>query len=216
MKTLRKGFVLLIAAVALAAVSPAAAQEGEEELVPPDNSAVNQYTETFPTAGGDKDVNKGGARKPSPGKVLGGRNAQRLEQHGKAGREAARLAAETAPQVDDAPAADAGNEESDAAAAVGSRNEGGSGGAGNRSDPSPADDGGAGKGERGTGPADPADTRLVNAPDVEGSSGFSEVLAQATGSTSSGQMGLFLPLLIVATLIWAIAFAMRRTREDPR
>jgi hypothetical protein len=54
--------------------------------------------------------------------------------------------------------------------------------------------------------------RTVSADQPSGSSGLGEVLGQATGSTSSGKMGLFLPLAIVATLFGAIAYAARRRR----
>jgi hypothetical protein len=219
MKTLRKAILPLATAIALAAVAPAAAQESEEELVPPDNSAVNQYTETFPTAGGDKDLNKGNkGGKASPNRVLGSRNAQRLEQHGKAGRETAKLAAETAPQVDGTSTSTGTEAESGStAAAAGSRGGGGgNAGGGSGGEPAGSGDGNANRAGQPVEPVEPAGAKLVVAPDVEGSSGLSEVLAQATGSTSSGQMGLFLPLLILATLAWAIVFALRRTREEPR
>lgn len=52
----------------------------------------------------------------------------------------------------------------------------------------------------------------VSADQPSGSSGLGEVLSQATGSTSSGKMGLFLPLAIVATLIGAGVYAARRRR----
>ena len=46
-----------------------------------------------------------------------------------------------------------------------------------------------------------------------GSSGLGEVLAQATGSSSTGQMGLLLPLLVVATVVWSLAYMWRRRRR---
>ncbi|HEU4736290.1 MAG TPA: hypothetical protein VFS48_04595, partial [Solirubrobacterales bacterium] len=49
----------------------------------------------------------------------------------------------------------------------------------------------------------------------DGSSGFGEVLAEATGS-SSGETGLLLPLTILATAAWALAFLWRqRNRPTP-
>jgi hypothetical protein len=65
------------------------------KLVPPGNSAANQYTETLPGPGGNTPSSeaKGGA----PAKVLGSSNAARLEALGPEGRAAARLAAATAP-----------------------------------------------------------------------------------------------------------------------
>ncbi len=50
---------------------------------------------------------------------------------------------------------------------------------------------------------------------MSGSSGLGEVLAQATGS-SSGQMGLLLPLILIAALVWAVAFFRKqRSRTAP-
>jgi hypothetical protein len=37
-------------------------------------------------------------------------------------------------------------------------------------------------------------------------------LAQATGS-SSGQLGLFLPLIIIGTVIWSLNFLWRQRRQ---
>jgi hypothetical protein len=70
--------------------------------VPPGNSAATQYTEQFPTAGGNAKSNAGinggggGSAKP-PSKVLGHENAQKLESKGPVGTEVAKLAAESAP-----------------------------------------------------------------------------------------------------------------------
>jgi hypothetical protein len=47
-----------------------------------------------------------------------------------------------------------------------------------------------------------------------GSSGLGEVLGQATGS-SSGELGLLLPLLIVAVVIWSVAYLLRQRRDRP-
>jgi hypothetical protein len=95
MKTLRTVRIWSAATVAILAFPPLAAAA---YLVPPGNSAANQYTETYPTAGGQNDANKGariGGR--SPASVLGNRNARRLEARGEAGRAAAAVAAATAP-----------------------------------------------------------------------------------------------------------------------
>lgn len=66
-----------------------------QRVVPPGNSAANQYTETYPTAGGGAEGTGGGGR--SPAAALGSRNAARLEALGAQGRAAAALAAATAP-----------------------------------------------------------------------------------------------------------------------
>jgi hypothetical protein len=189
MTSLRTGFGLVVATIALA-VTSAVAAAAEEPLVPPGNSAVNQYTETFPTAGGDKDFEKG---KRSPGKTLGDGNARRLEQQGPDGRAAAEVAAETAP---------AGEAQPPPAAGVDSEADAGGAGAT-----------GGGGGAVGGGQAGAAKPVPVEAADVNGSSGFGEVLAQATGSSDSGEMGLWLPLLILVALACSVAYLLRRTRR---
>jgi len=186
MKILRTGQgLLLTVAIAAIAASPAAAEEAP--LVPPENSAVNQYTEAFPTASGDKDAHERGNRSPSPKKVLGADKAKELRGHGPAGRATAELAAETAPVVE------VTTEETDQA------------GAG-----VPARGGGPGNGTQNT--AGKAVTVPVVVAEPDGSSGLSEVIGRATGSSPEGGMGIFLPLLIVATIFWAFAYLARQRR----
>ena len=107
MTALRTVTSLLAAAIVLLALPMAA---GAEYYVPPGNSAATQYTEALPTAGGDRDAAKGKskAEQRSPAKVLGSRNARRLEAQGPAGRAAAKLAAETSPAAE-APGAGSGS-----------------------------------------------------------------------------------------------------------
>lgn len=186
MKTLRLGFPLAALAFALALAPAATAQEAEEAVLP-ENSAVNQYTEPFPSAGGERDVHEQEGREASPRKVLGPRNARRLEREGDAGRELAELTAETAP----APyGADGEGGETEAGAGPG---------------------GGEGKGGSGSpeGTA-PGGAQAVEIADVSGSSGLGAVLSRATGISPSGAGGLLLPLLILATIVWAIAYAYRQ------
>lgn len=187
---------ILAAAIAALALPSAAAGEN---LVPPDNSAVNQYTESFPTAGGDKDSEKAKETGVTPAQTLGAKNAKRLEAHGEDGRVVAEVAAETAPApvapetsepapqaVDDKPARDKdpGKPRTE--------KEPGSAGAGGGTPGSGGGDGGAAT--------------------ANGSSGAGEVLGQATG-LSSGQMGLLLPLAILGSLAWALAFLWRRRNQ---
>lgn len=142
---------------------------GAQQVVPPGNSAANQYTETYPTAGGNATTQDGKQR--SPQEVLGAKNARRLEAEGPEGRAAAALAAETAP-------------------VRGGVHRGGAPGAGG--------DGGK-AGAQGGSAAEPG-----------GSSGLSEVLGQATGSSSSGQMGLLLPIVVLLTIAGSVAYLWRR------
>jgi hypothetical protein len=182
---------MAIGAAAMSAVFALPPLAAAESVVPPGNSAATQYTETFPTTGGNAEVNgsidgsglshRGGGR--SPEKVLGSHTAHELESQGEEGRTVAGLATESAPVT----AGDGGDGKSgDANRDKGSGAGNGSGGSAN------------GNGTGGTPVAAP-----------EGSSGLSEVLGHATGS-SSGEMGIFLPLLLLAAPLWALAYAWRR------
>jgi hypothetical protein len=184
---------ILLASLALAAF-PAAAPAAS--LVPPGNSAANQYTETFPTSGGNAEAK--GKGKVNAGDVLGAGNAKKLDSQGKQGREAAAVVAATAPPSALAPE-DSGEGGSEGSA-------GGGGGKGGKGDNS---------GQTGGNDGVPAGDRSGAAvsTDESGSSGFGEVLGQATGSTSSGGTGLLLPLVVLASVIWALAFFLRRKRR---
>lgn len=169
------GTAALVASLALPPLTAAGS------IVPPGNSAATQYTETFPTTGGNAEVNSpigGGGGGRSAADVLGPRTAHTLEQLGQEGRNVAALATESVP-----PAAEADR------------------GGGSEAKNGPGSAGGSG---------DSAQLRPALAGEAPGgSSGFGEVLSQATGSTS-GQMGIFLPLVLVAALLWALAYAWRQ------
>ena len=79
------GVAVLVASMMLAPVA------GAETVVPPGNSAVTQYTESFPTSGGNTKSNSGINGDASPSKVLGARNAHKLESKGQVGQEVATL-----------------------------------------------------------------------------------------------------------------------------
>ena len=59
------------------------------------------------------------------------------------------------------------------------------------------------------------ETGKPEVPIPAGSSGLGEVIGQATGSSSSGQLGLLLPLLILAVATWAVAYVLRQRRGHP-
>lgn len=188
-------------AAALALALPAATAGAEEPVVPPENSAATQYTEALPTAGGDKQA---GGGKTTPAKALGANNAKRLESQGREGREVARVAAETAPVPS------AGAEETATGEDEGGSTGGGSGGKGDGKSTAPH---GSPKGTAHTArpdaPAAPPEPR-TELPD--GSSGLGEVVAEATGSSSSGDLGLLLPLAIAAAIAWSLAYLWRQRR----
>ncbi len=184
--------ILLPLAAIWALLLPAAA--GAEYLVPPGNSAATQYTETVPTAGGQRNAEKDRPkRNASPSEVLGESKASRLDQQGDAGREVAEFTAETAPAAAAVKGAPATSDDGD-----------------NRKKPKtnePKDDdpaavgAAAGSGGPGQGSAPASDS--------SGSSGLGEVLAQATGWSSSESLLL---LVVLGTIAWAFAF-LRRQRN---
>jgi hypothetical protein len=205
MKSLGTALTTAIAIIAF----PSAASA--EYLIPPGNSAVNQYTESVPTAGGHREVDEDGkGRRRSPAKVLGAGNARRLEEHGPSGREVAEVVAETAPSADVPTVSATGSDDTGETSAGGFVAGGGGGGTGDG-------DGGSGTGSSSQG-ADraKADKKLpgTGAEMPDGSSPFGEVLGQATGSSSSGHMGLLLPLIVIGTIAWSLAFLWRR-RDQP-
>jgi len=171
-------------------------------LVPPGNSAANQYTETFPTAGGNAEANGKGKGKATPGDVLGDGNAKQLDSKGKQGRETAAVVAATAPPPVAGSATGGGSAGDDSAAAGSGSTKGGGGSGGEQ-----AEDAGSAANGAGSAATD------VLAADTEGSSGLGEVLGQATGSSSSGGIGLLLPLIVLASVVWALAVFLRRRRR---
>jgi hypothetical protein len=198
MNPLRTRLGFLAAAIAVLAVPSAAVGEN---LVPPDNSAVNQYTESFPTAGGDKDSEKAKDTGVTPAQTLGAKNAKRLEAQGEEGRKVAEVAAETAPVPAD-PATSTPPPEPEGG--DGKSETEGKGKDRQKPDEQPDSESGAGNGS-GSGGGD-------DTPAASGSSGTGEVLGQATG-LSGGQLGLLLPLILLGGLAWALAFLWRRRNQ---
>lgn len=188
----------VFAATALCALPGTAAAAS---LVPPGNSAANQYTETFPTAGGNAEAK--GKGKATPGEVLGAGNTRKLDSKGKQGQETAAVVAATAPP---SATGSAGSAETGGGSSEGGEAAGGSGGKGGS--------GGTRAGAGGSATGAPAKTSDGTATaDADGSSGFGEVLGQATGSSSSGGIGLLLPLIVLGSVAWAVAFFVRRRRR---
>jgi hypothetical protein len=189
--------IALATALTVALVVPA--HSLAEYYVPPENSAANQYTESFPGAGGEKG---GKGKKATPADTLGTRNAERLEERGPDGKAAAELAAETAPSQLPTDGATGGGEGGggDTGAAGGGTSTGagtgGSGSAGTAGTKGGSASSGGGVGQ----------SAKVDQP--QGSSGVGHVLGQATG-IGDGNVGIWLPLVILLTLAGSIAYAAR-------
>jgi hypothetical protein len=198
---------LLVATIAIFALLTSAAEA--EYLVPPGNSAATQYTEAVPTAGGPKASNNsrhGGGK--SPKQVLGHRNAQKLDAQGPEGRAAAEVAAATAPTA--VSSGDEGTPATQPRAPSGSAPD--SSGAGGSSSNGGAPGGHRDSGRTGRSPAGRG-VALASEQIPSGSSGLGQVLGQATGASSSEQLGLLLPLVVLGAIAWSIAFVLRRRRQ---
>ena len=167
---------------------PAAAGARVRTVAPPGNSAVNQYVESVPTAGGGRPtgtIHAGGSAGSGGSGPVAPSTQHALAQQGADGLAAAALARATAPA--------AGASPSNRASSTGS---GGTSGAGTHSIPRA---GGAGL-HPSTGSAG------------GGSSGVAAVLKTLTGSSSHGGLGLLLPLILIVTAIGSGVFALRRRR----
>lgn len=204
MKT-SKTIATAITSAALLAAAALPAGAAAEYYIPPGNSAVNQYSESIPGAGGES----GGKKKEvTPAQALGAANAKKLEQRGQVGEEAAEVAAETAPSEDLYSTASSGSgSQGGGASGGGSGSQGGGGGGAS---------GGSG-GNSGGGPNVGTNTRdsTIQVSQPSGDSGISSVLGQATGATDEGNIGLWLPLAILAILAGAIAYRMRLRQHGP-
>jgi hypothetical protein len=186
----------LATALTVALVVPA--HSLAEYYVPPANSAANQYTESFPGAGGEKG---GKGKKATPADTLGARNAKRLEERGPAGKAAAELAAETAPtQVPSTDATDGNGDSGGDAGTGGSGSGSGSGSGGTAA--------GANGGSTSSGGGTNVVDNAVKVDQPQGSSAVGQVVGQATG-IGDGNVGIWLPLVIVLTLVGSIAYAAR-------
>ncbi|MGD9737539.1 MAG: hypothetical protein AB7V58_18305 [Solirubrobacterales bacterium] len=207
---MRKAILLPFALLALALPAGAAAQ-----IVPPGNSAAAQYTETIPTSQGEQNA-QGPKQQVNPNDVIGSKNTKKLEEQGPEGAAVAEFTAETAPTTG------SGGEESSADGKAETENGGGkpkgSGGGGNGTgsgsksqeaggeEGSTAGSGAAAGNGSGSGPS-------AGGPGPSGSSAVGEVASQATG-VSSGALGLWLPIVLVAVVLWAALMVWRR-REGP-
>jgi hypothetical protein len=205
MKALTIG-IGFVAAISLAIPASAFGAEVSNSVVPPENSAATQYTEAVPTAGGDK-PSDGGGKKQTPAKVLGSKNAQKLESQGRDGREVAQVVAETAPETsapaEPTPAPRERSSDTNAATHQGQKGNGAS----------PAGDNAGKRAHHPHRSAPPVAAPPETSTELpSGSSGFGEVLAEATGSSSSGQLGALLPLAILAAIGWSLAYFWRQRR----
>lgn len=195
--------ILAIAATSAVAALALPAVAAAEYYVPPANSAANQYTESFPGAGGES---HGKRKQVTPGTALGAGNAEKLEKKGPAGKATAEIAAETAPPqlVDDGSSGGDDGGKTGGNGRADDKSDGEGEGEGGSSATGTGGSGGGSSGSGGGGGKGPA----PSSEQPQGSSGFGQVLGQATGM-SDGNLGLWLPLAIVLTLIGSVAYWVR-------
>jgi hypothetical protein len=212
------GYSALLALL-LSALVPASALAVKEVVVPPGNAGVNQYTQTVPTAGGNavvKDQEEKSAAKPK--QVLGDKGAAELEAKGAEGKAAAELAAEGAQPVETAPEtapveeeAAEGHHKGGAAGHDGGKG-GGHGKGQNAGGGKSQANGGGDKAGGGKGAGEPAQVTVeAQAPLSDGSSsGIGKIVDQVTGSGSSGELGLWMPIALLVGLAWCVVYTWRR------
>jgi hypothetical protein len=195
---------IAIASVVAALLLPASALA--EYLVPEGNSAVTQYTEGFPTGGGEKKAGTTG-KKASPAQTIGAKNAKKLEHHSPEGAEVAQVAAETAPEAipTSESSGEGGDQGSNGNQGLAPKHKSGDKKSAKNKQQPPNDS----KQDEGQTAAAPASS---SGDGPSGSSGLGEILAAMTGG-SSGGIGLLLPLTILAALAWGLVYFLRQRKH---
>jgi hypothetical protein len=218
---MRKAPLLTFALLALAFPAGAAAQ-----IVPPGNSAAAQYTETIPTSQGEQNA-QGPKKNVNPNDVIGAKNTKKLEEKGPEGAAVAEFTAETAPTTGSSGEESSGGSNPETENGSSKPNSGGDAGKGNgdgKGNGAGNGDGKDSKPQQGSGgeesseagagaPAGNGNGTSAGGSGPSGSSAVGEVASQATG-VSSGALGLWLPIVLVAVVLWA-AFMVWRRHEGP-
>lgn len=174
-------------------------------IVPPGNSAATQYSETVPAAGGEASPTKNGQGGKTAGKESGApesavpaTTAADLEELGPEGEAVLKLTGTGPPR----------KTKTGAGSPQKAKHKGKSkhkGAAANPDQPGGPSSGGGGPSGGGVPPATSGSSA------AGGSSGPGEVFGAAAG-TSVGGLGFFQPLILVAVLIAAGAYLVRRRR----
>ncbi|MDA0163858.1 hypothetical protein OM076_26545 [Solirubrobacter ginsenosidimutans] len=173
---------LVLAAFGLAVLAPAAHAQQAGSTAPPGNSAIDEYVETVPGATGNRSPRPPG-QAPSPALTRPQRAA--LEREGEVGEQLAQLIDETAP-----PAPAPGKP------------------AAKRSTPAT----GTATTPPVTTPVAGAATTALTVADERATSPVKATLAAAIGPNDAGGLGIFFPVILVASLVGMIALTLRRRR----
>jgi hypothetical protein len=180
--------LVLGALLLLTAASPAGAAP---RTVPPGHSGASQYTETLPTAGGEQATGEVAPATPAGGGAKGGGGGT---GSGASGGGGATDAGEAGPAPAPTPTEALGARDAKRLEGLGPE---GKAAANLAAAASPA--------------ASPSGHRSAAAK-ADASSPVRQVVGQLTGTSGSGGMGILLPLLIVASVLLAAAFAFTRRR----
>ncbi len=177
-------------ATALALLALPAAAGAEDYYVPSGNSAVNQYSESFPSAGGEKGSGDGGGEAKHQ-KSIGTKNVEQLEAQGPAGAATAELAEETAPTPTVTETTTPSPQKSaHKPAHKGAKHD-------STANQAPPKHHQAAAASTGTGAQ------------ASSSSGLGEVASKAFGISQPGDLGALLPLILLASLAGAIAYRLK-------
>ncbi len=189
-------FILLVSGFTPALATAGNRNRNGNGNSPAGNSAINQYVESFPTAGGGKPTRGIGGHHGHGSGGSGGTGAvspstqRAMSNSGSAGQDAVAFANATAPST-------GGVGQTGGGVANGGKHPGASGaGPGGRSG-APGAGGLNGSGDSG------------NSSSSGGSSPVSSVLSAFVGSSSNGGLGLWLPVLLIVVLLGGCAIGLR-------
>jgi hypothetical protein len=186
--TLAIGSLLVLPATALAG-------NGGHHRVPPGNSGIDQYTESIPGAGGNHPTgghHGGGGGGGGNGSSVSPGVTSTLNSQGPAGQGAANLATATAPDV------------------------GGAGHGGNAQAGQGGKGGGPANAKGGSGTTAGGATSGGSAASGGSGSGVDAIAAELTGAGVDNGMGIFLPIILGAALVGALALVALRLRRGPQ
>jgi hypothetical protein len=209
MKTLTIRPTLCAAGVALilsgAVPAIAGANNRNNGNVASGNSAVSQYVESFPTAGGGKRTDRIGPHGRHSGRGPLSSSTQRaLAQSGQSGQDAAAFADATAPSSSGAGAATGSG-----SSLAGTAGAAGAAGTSRAGTAHPGAAGGAGTAGSQSGGSVAARVGAVAGATSDGSSPLKSVLTAFTGGSTTGGLGPWLPVLLIVVLLGGCALGLR-------
>lgn len=175
---------LVLAVLCLALLAPAAQAQQGGKNAPPGNSAIDEYVETVPGATGDRAPRAPG-KDASP--ALSGPQRAALERQGKEGEQLAQLVDATAPAPD-------------------------TGAGAPKTTPRPSNRTPDATTPPVLAPTAGDVTAALATADRHAESPLAATLVAAVAPNDAGGLGIFLPLILLGSLVGMVALAMRRRR----